>query len=52
MLEAIVTDIAELALGIDDVAIQPRGRRAVGVGAARDGVGRVAPSAHAIENTK
>ena len=52
MLETIVTDLAELALGIDVVAIQPRERLGVGVGTERDGVDRVAPSAHALENTK
>ena len=52
MLESIVTDIAEVALGIHAIAIQPRERLLVGVGTERDGVDRVAPSAHALENTK
>ena len=52
MLEAIVAGLAELALWMDVVAVQPREGLELGVGTERDGVDRVAPSIHALENTK
>ena len=52
MLEAIVARLAELALWIHVVAVQPGEGLELGVGTPLDGVDRVASSVHALENTK